>query len=162
VAQGNNNATGSHNGVQAYAFDFDFASGTQIRAARAGTVEWLQSSLTKTYDPSKPTTADNTPFALGSRDNWGNAVRIRHTGPFTSWHFHIQTNSVLVKVGDKVERGQPIALSDNTGRSTAPHLHFQVQADSTDWGQSVPITFKSCEVPTRGPWSTSGCTRHFR
>jgi hypothetical protein len=156
VTQGNNNPPpGSHNGVQAYAFDFDFASGTQIRAARDGTVEWLQSSLTKNYDPSKPTTADNTPFVLGSRDNWGNAVRIRHLGPFTTWYFHIQTNSVLVKVGDTVQHGQPIALSDNTGRTSGPHLHFQAQADSTDWGPSVPITFNNCDVPTTNTTVTS-------
>jgi murein DD-endopeptidase MepM/ murein hydrolase activator NlpD len=148
VTQGNNNASGSHNGVQAYAFDFDFASGTQIRAAREGTVEWLQGNLTKTYNPTQATTATNTPFVDGSPENWGNTVRIRHTGPFTSWYFHIQANSMLVKVGDKVQRGQPIALSGNTGRSSGPHLHFQVQADSTNWGPSVPITFNNCDVPT--------------
>ncbi len=44
---------------------------------------------------------------------------------------------MIVKAGDKVQRGQPIATSDNTGRTGGPHLHFQVQADSANWGQSV-------------------------
>lgn len=156
VVQGNNNPPpGSHNGSQAYAFDFDLPSGTQVRAARAGTVEWLQQSQTASYDPSKPTTPSNTPFPNGSLQNWGNAVRIRHLGGFTSWYFHLKPNSVLVKVGDHVEAGTPIALSDNTGRTTGPHLHFQVQADSIDWGQSVPISFNDCQVPVTGDTVTS-------
>jgi acyl carrier protein len=155
VAQGNNNAAGSHNGSQAYAFDFTMPVGTQIRAVRAGTVEWLQENLTKTYDPTQPTTASNTPFPNGSLQNWGNAVRLRHPGGFTSWYFHIQPNGVIVKVGDKVQSGQPIANSGNIGRTSGPHLHFQVQADSTDWGQSVPIAFGNCEVPTTGATVTS-------
>jgi murein DD-endopeptidase MepM/ murein hydrolase activator NlpD len=155
VGQGNNVASGSHNGSQAYAFDVTMPVGTQIRAVRAGTVEWLQENLTKTYNPNQPTTAANTPFPNGSLQNWGNAVRIRHSGPFTSWYFHIQPNGVIVKVGDKVQRGQPIATSGNIGRTAGPHLHFQVQADSTNWGQSVPISFGNCEVPTTGQTVTS-------
>ena len=155
VGQGNNNPSGSHNGSQAYAFDFSMAAGTQIRAVRAGTVEWLQENLTATYDPTNPTTPTNTPFAGGSLQNWGNAVRIRHLGGFTSWYFHIQSNGVLVNVGDTVQRGQPVATSGNTGRSTRPHLHFQVQADSTNWGQSVPISFGDCKVPATGATVTS-------
>lgn len=156
VAQGNNNAAGSHNGSQAYAFDFTMASGTQVRAARAGTVEWLQQGQATSYDPGKPTTATNTPFPNGSLQNWGNAVRLRHAGGFTSWYFHLQTNGVSVRVGDTVRRGQAIALSGNTGRSSGPHLHFQVQADSSDWGLSVPIGFgRNCEVPASGTSVTS-------
>jgi len=153
VVQGNN--TGSHTGSQSYAFDFSMPVGTQIRAARAGSVEWLQSNLTATYNPSQPTTPANTPFPNGSLQNWGNAVRLRHPGGFTSWYFHIQPNGVLVKVGDTVQRGQPIAKSGNIGRTTGPHLHFQVQADSSNWGQSVPISFENSEVPTTGTTVTS-------
>lgn len=155
VGQGNNNASGSHNGSQAFAFDFSMPSGTQIRAARAGTVEWLQESQTTSYNPNQATTPSNTPFPAGSLQNWGNAVRIRHPGGFTSWYFHLQTNGVSVKVGDVVQRGQPIATSDNTGRTSGPHLHFQVQADSANWGQSVGIAFQDCEVPTGGDTVTS-------
>jgi murein DD-endopeptidase MepM/ murein hydrolase activator NlpD len=157
VIQGNNNPPpGSHNGVQAFAFDFGLPAGTQIRAARAGIVEWLQEDLTATYvPPPAAITATNTPFPAGSLQNWGNAVRIRHAGGFTSWYFHIQNNGVLVNVGDSVEAGQPIATSGNTGRTSAPHLHFQVQADSIDWGQSVAVSFGQCGVPTTGTTVTS-------
>jgi murein DD-endopeptidase MepM/ murein hydrolase activator NlpD len=156
VGQGNNNPAGSHNGSQAWAFDFGLPSGTEIRAARGGTVEWLQENLTASYNPNQPTGPGNQPFPAGSLQNWGNAVRIRHAGGFTSWYFHIQSNGVLVNVGDVVTQGQVIARSDNTGRSSGPHLHFQVQADSTDWGQSVPCTFgPDCEQPASGASVTS-------
>jgi murein DD-endopeptidase MepM/ murein hydrolase activator NlpD len=155
VGQGNNNAAGSHNGSQAFAFDFSMSSGTEVRAARAGTVEWVRQSQTTTYDPSSPTTATNQPFTPGSHDNWGNTIRIRHLGGFTSWYFHLTPNSAKVKENDKVQAGTVIALSDNTGRSTAPHLHFQVQADSADWGQSVAISFNGCQVPKTGDSVTS-------
>jgi len=157
VGQGNNNPPpASHNGSQSFAFDFGLPSGTEVRAARAGKVEWLQESLTATYNPNAPTTPSNTPFVPGSRDNWGNAVRIRHAGGFTSWYFHLQPNSVKVNVGDEVRQGQVIALSDNTGRSSGAHLHFQVQADSLDWGQSVAHTFgEDCQLPSTGDSVTS-------
>jgi hypothetical protein len=156
VPQGNNNPSGSHNGTQAFAFDFGLPAGTEIRAARGGTVEWLQENLTATYNPNAPTGPGNQPFPPGSLQNWGNAVRLRHTGGFTSWYFHIQTNGVLVNVGDEVTQGQVIARSGNTGRSSGAHLHFQVQADSANWGQSVPCSFgANCEVPASGATVTS-------
>ncbi|MBY5161916.1 M23 family metallopeptidase [Salsipaludibacter albus] len=156
VGQGNNNPTGSHNGSQAWAYDFGLPSGTEIRAARAGTVEWLQENLTATYNPNVPDGPGNTPFPGGSLQNWGNAVRLRHAGGFTTWYFHVQANGVLVNVGDRVAQGQVIARSGNTGRSSGPHLHFQVQADSTDWGQSVAHTFgNDCEQPATGDSVTS-------
>ena len=153
-----NNTSGSHNpsDSQAWAFDFSLPAGTTIRAARGGTVEWLQENLTATYNPNLPNGPGNMPFPAGSLQNWGNAIRIRHAGGFTSWYFHIQSNGVLVNVGDEVTQGQAIATSGNTGRSSGAHLHFQVQADSTDWGQSVAHTFGAdCEQPASGDSVTS-------
>jgi murein DD-endopeptidase MepM/ murein hydrolase activator NlpD len=156
VGQGNNTAGGSHNGSQAWAFDFGLPAGTEIRAARGGTVEWLQENLTATYNPNQADGPGNMPFPAGSLQNWGNAVRLRHAGGFTSWYFHIQANGVRVNVGDVVTQGQVIAISGNTGRSSGAHLHFQVQADSVDWGQSVPCTFgANCEQPSGGDSVTS-------
>ena len=61
---------------------------------------------------------------------------------------------VLVAVGDEIQRGQPVALADNTGRSTDPHLHYQVQANNADWGQSIQIRFQTdrdtCDIPQTG------------
>jgi murein DD-endopeptidase MepM/ murein hydrolase activator NlpD len=96
----------------------------------------------------KRTSPANTPFPQGSLQNWGNAVRIHHPGGFTRWYFHIQTNGVLVQVGEVVTQGPANAKSGGTGRAGGLHLHFQVQADSIDWGQSVAHTFEpaaSCD-----------------
>ena len=83
-------------------------------------------------------------------------MRIRHAGGFTSWYFHIQANGVLVNVNDVVTQGQVIAISGNTGRSSGAHLHFQVQADSANWGHSVAHTFgANCEQPAGGTTVTS-------
>jgi murein DD-endopeptidase MepM/ murein hydrolase activator NlpD len=91
----------------------------------------------------------------GSLQNWDNAVRPRRPGGFTGWYFHIQPNGVIVKAGDTVQRGRPVANSGNIGRTSGPHLHFQVQDDSTNWGQSVPISFGNGEVPAGGATVTS-------
>ena len=156
VSQGNNEPAISHTGSQAWAFDFEMPEGTELLAARSGTVEWVQAAIAFTYDDRRPSGPDNPLIADNSPDNWGNGVRLRHAGDFTSWYFHLQTNGVLVAVGDHVEQGQPIARSGNTGRSRGPHLHFQVQADSTDWGATVPATFGAeCEQPASGVTVTS-------
>jgi Bacterial tandem repeat domain 1 len=71
VSQGNNNPSGSHNGSQAWAFDFSLPAGTQIRAAREGTVEWLQENLTAKYDPNQPTGPETCRSLLGASRTGG-------------------------------------------------------------------------------------------
>jgi murein DD-endopeptidase MepM/ murein hydrolase activator NlpD len=102
----------------------------------------------------------NQPFPAGALTNWGNAVRIAHQDGTFSWYFHIKTNRVFVEVGDQVVRGQVIAEANNTGRSSGPHLHYQVQGDNVNWGQSIPIRFDTashgdCYIPQTGDNVTS-------
>lgn len=62
----------------------------------------------------------------------GNQVIIRHDNGLITGYAHL--SSVLVKVGQKVHRGQIIAKSGNTGMSTGPHLHFTLRLSN---GQAV-------------------------
>ena len=54
----------------------------------------------------------------------GQVVAIDHFGAFMTRYGH--NSSILVSVGEDVRKGQPIALVGNTGRSSAPHLHYEV------------------------------------
>lgn len=49
---------------------------------------------------------------------------IKHGREFTTRYLHLSKR--LVKVGDCIKMGQRIALSGNTGRSTGPHLHYEL------------------------------------
>jgi len=81
--------------------DFEATAGTPIMAAAGGVV----------------ITAEPHP-------EYGNMVEIDHGNGLVTRYGH--TSKILVKKGDLIKRGQPIALVGTTGRSTGPHLHFEV------------------------------------
>lgn len=60
----------------------------------------------------------------GSKPGYGNLVTIDHGYGYMTRYGHSST--LLVKVGDKVEKGDPIAKVGSTGRSTGPHVHYEV------------------------------------
>lgn len=88
-----------------------------------------------------PGTEDAGPFTLETI--CGNYVTLRF-GKFYASYCHLQPGSIRVKVGDKVKRGQVLALVGNSGSSSAPHLHFQVcDADSRFTCEGVPYALRS-------------------
>ncbi len=96
---------GLRNGAHHDGVDISAGTGTPIRAAEAGRVIHSGSGLS----------------------GYGNMVIVKHTGNLSSVYAHNRKNHV--KVGDFVEQGQRIAEVGQTGRATAPHLHFEVRRD---------------------------------
>ena len=85
-----------HNGV-----DFAGREGSDIVAVASGVVSWS-----------------------GERYGYGKMVEVAHGEGVTTRYAHNLENTV--KVGDMVRRGEVIALMGNSGRSTGPHVHFEV------------------------------------
>jgi len=61
--------------------------------------------------------------------NPGNMVRIDHGNGYQTRYLHLAYNSVKVRVGDKVRKGQVIGYMGNTGNTFGAHLHFEVLKD---------------------------------
>ena len=70
------------------------------------------------------TVGDGVVSWAGKRSGYGNLIEINHGNGYTTRYGHNQSH--LVKAGDKVKKGQQIALMGSTGRSTGPHVHFEV------------------------------------
>lgn len=87
---------GPHNGT-----DFATPTGTKIVSTGDGVVSRV----------------GNHPFA-------GKYIDIQHGGRYKTRYLHL--HRIMVRRGESVSRGQTIALSGNTGRSTGPHLHFEL------------------------------------
>ena len=84
--------------------DFAGKTGTEVLASAAGVVQHV-----------------------GWDETYGNVVILDHGNGVTSVYGH--NDSLLVKIGEAVSRGQPVALLGNTGRSSAPHVHFEVRLE---------------------------------
>jgi len=94
------------NGKREFHEGLDYAGkpGTKIKAVAAGIVTWS-----------------------ARRSGYGNLVEINHGNGHVTRYAHNKKN--LVAVGDKIEKGQPIAIMGSTGRSTGTHVHFEVIHD---------------------------------
>lgn len=73
-------------------------------------------------------TADGVVSYSGWDNDYGNLVSITHSSGYVSFYGH--NSQILVKAEQKVKKGEVIALSGNTGKSTAPHLHYEIKKDS--------------------------------
>ena len=117
---------------QQFAYDFMLPIGAPILAARGGTVTAV---------------VDN--FSDGTRiSGEENYIFIEHDDGSVARYIHLTTMGALFDVGESVAQGEVIARSGDSGRSTAPHLHFDVLDGSciprdSDLCNSLPITFSN-------------------
>lgn len=88
-----------HNGI-----DFDANSGDPVRSAGNGLVKFA-----------------------GWKSGFGNVVEIDHQNGYVTLYAH--NSAFVVKEGDVVRAGQVVAKAGSTGRSTGPHVHFEVHKD---------------------------------
>ncbi|NTV13175.1 MAG: M23 family metallopeptidase [Desulfobulbaceae bacterium] len=70
-------------------------------------------------------TADGQVVEQGYNDDYGWYVLLKHDNSYTTLYAHNQ--KLLIGPGARVARGQTIALLGNTGRSTGPHLHYEIR-----------------------------------
>ncbi len=113
-----------------YAIDFAMPEGTQIYTARGGVVIDIATNFFSSGTDLKKD---------GQR---ANLVRILHDDGTMAIYAHLLWESIRVKPGQRVERGQFIAKSGNTGFSSGPHLHFDVHRNAGMRLISIPVQFQ--------------------
>ena len=126
VSQGPRGPT-HHDLNSLYAIDLAVAEGTPVLAARAGTVVFLESRYFESG-------LDRAKYL-----NRSNQVRILHDDGSMASYAHLFPASIDLEPGQRVEVGQRIGLSGNTGYSSGPHLHFVVMVHRDMQMVSVPF-----------------------
>jgi murein DD-endopeptidase MepM/ murein hydrolase activator NlpD len=96
--------------------DFAAATGTPIYAAGDGVISYR-----------------------GRKGGYGKYIRIRHAGGFNTAYAHMSRFKKKVNLGTRVRQGQVIGYVGTTGRSTGPHLHYEILAGGR---QVNPLTVK--------------------
>lgn len=121
----------SHRGVERFTVDFGMPVGTPVHAARDGVVVLVEDS-------------HDSGCASEECGRYANFVVVLHSDGTTGEYFHLERDSVHVRVGERVARGQRLARSGNTGFSTAPHLHFGVYRTGPDRStESLAVRFQT-------------------
>lgn len=138
VSQGFNGKF-THFGKSQYAVDFNLKEGTEVYAAREGIVVITKSD-------------SNRGGANKAYEKDANHVIIEHSDGTLASYDHLKQNGVVIKVGQKIERGQLIGYSGKTGYAQGPHLHFIVyKAIDGTHRKSFPVSFMSVDGVVEEP-----------
>lgn len=148
---------------QRYAFDFigvdDKGKAVRGNFRKSSNEDWtgfggeILAVLDGTVYAARDGVADNQPLAElpppaspSAANSYGNYVIVR-AGDATFVHYaHLQRNSVAVKTGDAVRRGQVIGRLGNSGNTNGAHLHFNItEGPAPEATQGIPFVFDSVE-----------------
>ncbi len=126
-----------------YAVDIMMPVGTPIYAARSGVIMEVKNDF----------------FETGTEETYkskANNIRIEHDDGSMAVYAHLALEQAQVFSGQRVEAGDLIAYSGNTGFTTGPHLHFAVQINQGMKLVSVPFQFMNKQhrviTPEAGLW----------
>lgn len=149
---------GTHNDESMrYAWDFDLPEGTEVLAARGGTVALMNGSWRPDHCGGVTDFGEGqvtSPF-IGNEANF---VLIDHGDGTSALYLHLSTVSQGIerkaRTGEPVAQGEVLGLSGKTGFTQCrPHLHFQVENSvRADWfTTSQPVSFADQDVVAREP-----------
>jgi murein DD-endopeptidase MepM/ murein hydrolase activator NlpD len=132
VIQGYLGALSHYRGSQnEYAIDFAMPVGTKVCAAFEGTVAAFRQDSDLGGADEKFAPCDN-------------YMVVKHADGTFAEYRHLKKAGVLVKLGQNVQRHQPLAISGNSGYSTGPHLHFAVFYNiDGKTRKTIPTRFKT-------------------
>jgi hypothetical protein len=122
-----------------------YGYGAEVLAVADGVVAFVKDGI-----------PENTPLASGEispavpitgETVSGNWISIDLGRGRYAFYAHLQPNSIRVRVGDRVRRGQVIGLLGNSGNAVGPHLHFHIgDANSLNGSEGLPFVFESFEI----------------
>ena len=143
IGQGNcTNGSHSEGSYSQFAYDISMPIGTNIHAIQSGVVL----RVVENFDDVEDGVNDV------SLIDEANFIEIEHSDGTIASYVHLTKNGALKKEGDIVIQGESIALSGNSGWSSGPHLHFQLNKcidtdprENYTWYScnSIPLTFKN-------------------
>ena len=138
ISQGFDNDVTHKDPPSQYAVDIVMPIGTPILAARSGRVMDMEDDF----------------HGAAKQERYlprSNQIRILHDDGTMAVYAHLQANSLRVRQGAVIKRGQWIANSGNTGYSSGPHLHFVIQLNVGMLLESIPFRFVTPTAGTMTP-----------
>jgi murein DD-endopeptidase MepM/ murein hydrolase activator NlpD len=110
-------------------------TGTRVRAARGGVVAFASDG--STIGGGVPAFKED-----------GNVSLVVHDDGTVALYGHLRFAGAWKNVGERLDAGDLLALSGNTGFSTGPHLHFQVMRPTKDGAyETLPVRFRGASGP---------------
>lgn len=154
--------TGSNYKTQHTGCDFSCSLGNDVYAIADGTVVTATDyGCTGSHYGGTPACSKGSscPAAKASSDGKGsyaNRICIDHGNGVYSFYAHLSTGTFKVKSGDRVRQGQLIAKTGTSGKSTGPHLHFEIRVggNSTNYAKN-PRNYLTKVNPVPNPVTTT-------